>query len=275
MSCSIVRGSEESWRDEFFLRYDVSVIDSHCHLADKAFDADRDAVIERAFAAGVTAMVAVADSLPEAEKCLQLAKAYDRIVATVGVHPHHAKDWKQGDLEVMKAMLANANAVGEIGLDYHYDFSPRDTQRDVFRAQLTLAKELHLPAVVHCREAIADVRAIVEEVDAGPFVLHCCTEKWTDVEWILERGSLLSFTGLATFPKSTDIHETIRNCPIESMMVETDAPYLAPIPHRGQRCEPMHVIDTARFVAAEKGVSLGQFGQIVDRTTVAFFGMRA
>ena len=249
------------------------MIDSHCHLADKAFDADRDAVITRAFALGVSRLVTIADSLPEAEKCKIIASRDGRISYTVGVHPHHAKDWKDSDAATMKALLDGAVAVGEIGLDYHYDFSPRDAQKHAFREQLLIAKELGLPAVVHCREAIADVRAIVEEVDAGPFVLHCCTEKWDDVEWILERGSLLSFTGIATFPKSTDIHETVRNCPLESMMIETDAPYLAPIPHRGTRCEPAFVVDTARFIAKVKGVSYEQFEQIVDETTMAFFGL--
>lgn len=259
-----------------FLRYDSCVIDSHCHLADTAFDPDRMQVIARAKNAGVTAMVTIADDLQEAEKCLELAKKYDHIVATVGVHPHHAKDWKTGDIDTMKMMIASsqkAKAVGEVGLDYHYDFSPREKQQAVFREQLFLAKELGLPAVVHCREAIADVRRVIEEVDAGPFVLHCCTEAWADVEWVLERGSLLSFTGIATFPTSTVIQETIRNCPLESMMVETDAPYLAPIPHRGKRCEPAYVLDTARFIAAEKGVSFEQFNQITTQTTVAFFGL--
>lgn len=248
------------------------MIDSHCHLADKAFDNDRDAVIVRAFDAGISRMVTIADSLPEAEKCVSIAAADARISFTVGVHPHHAKDWKNGDAATMKTLLEGAVAVGEIGLDYHYDFSPRDAQKKVFREQLLIAKELGLPTVVHCREAIADVRAIIEEVDAGPFVVHCCTEKWSDVEWVLERGSLLSFTGIATFPKSTDILETVRNCPIGSMMVETDAPYLAPIPHRGTRCEPAFVVDTARFIAREKGVSLEQFEHVVDATTRAFFG---
>lgn len=249
------------------------MIDSHCHLADKAFDPDRMQVIARAKNAGVKAMVTIADDLQEAEKCLELAEKYDYVFATVGVHPHNAKEWKPGDIDTMKTMLAGAKAVGEIGLDYHYDFSPHDIQKEVFRAQLILAKEMNLPAVVHCREAIVDVRAIVEEIDAGPFVLHCCSEKWDDVEWILERGSFLSFTGIATFPKSVDIQETVRNCPLESMMVETDAPYLAPIPHRGKRCEPAHVLDTARFIAAEKGVSFQQFDQVTTQTTVAFFGL--
>lgn len=252
------------------------MIDSHCHLADKAFEPDRMQVIARAKNAGVRAFVTIADTLREGEKCLELSAKYDDLYCTVGVHPHHAKDWTEGDIQTLRAMLGSSHkvkAVGEIGLDYHYDFSPKDAQHAAFRAQLTLAKELGLPSVVHCREAIADVRMIVEEVDAGPFVLHCCTEKWEDVEWILERGSLLSFTGIATFPNSVDVQETIRNCPLESMMVETDAPYLAPIPHRGKRCEPAYVMDTARFVAAEKGLSLPQFEQVTTETTVAFFGL--
>jgi TatD DNase family protein len=244
-------------------------------LADKAFDPDRMQVIARAKNAGVSAMVTIGDTIQESEKCLQLAEKYDDLYFTAGVHPHHAKDWNDGDADRLKALLAHpkAKAVGEIGLDYHYDFSPRESQKYVFRAQLMLAKERGLPAVVHCREAIADVRAIVEEVDAGPFVLHCCTEKWDDVEWILERGSLLSFTGIATFPNSLDVQETARNCPLGSMMVETDAPYLAPMPHRGKRCEPAYVVQTARFLAAEKGMSLEQFDPVVHATTVAFFGL--
>lgn len=251
------------------------MIDSHCHLADKAFDPDRMQAIARAKNAGVSAMVTIGDTIQESEKCLQLAEKYDDLYFTAGVHPHHAKDWSDSDADRLRALLAHpkAKAVGEIGLDYHYDFSPHEVQKTVFRAQLMLAKELGLPAVVHCREAVADVRAIVEEVDAGQFVLHCCTEKWDDVEWILERGSLLSFTGIVTFPSSLDVQETARNCPLESMMVETDAPYLAPIPHRGKRCEPAYVVQTARFLAAEKGMSLEQFDPVVHATTTAFFGL--
>lgn len=252
------------------------MIDSHCHLADAQFDVDRDAVIRRAAEAGVARMVAIADSLPEGEKCAALAKEYDAVFCTVGVHPHHAKDWKPDDREQLKTMLdgsAKCVAVGEIGLDYHYDFSPRDAQREAFCAQLRLAKERNLPAVVHCREAIADVRTIIEEIDAGPIVLHCCAERWEDVAWVVERGSLLSFTGIATFPKSDVIRETIRRCPIESMMVETDAPYLAPIPHRGKRCEPAHVMDVARFLAGEKGIELEEFDRRTTKTAGAFFGL--
>ena len=254
----------------------TSMIDSHCHLADKAFDPDRMQVIARATNAGVTTMIAIADDLAEGGKCIDLTAKYDQIFCTVGVHPHSAKGWLEGDLERLRALLTSSpkvKAVGEIGLDYHYDFSPKEAQHAIFREQLLLAKELHLPAVVHCREAIADVRSIIEEVDAGPFVLHCCTEKWDDVAWVLDRGSLLSFTGIATFPTSEVVQETLRNCPLESLMVETDAPYLAPQSHRGKRCEPAFVMETARFIAAEKGISLPQFEQVTTRTTVAFFGL--
>lgn len=252
------------------------MIDTHCHLADKAFDADREVVLQRAREVGVSHMIVIADSLDEGEKCLVIAAAHDDVSCTIGVHPHRAKDWRTSDDERLRMMLRSSKkvvAVGEIGLDYHYDYSPRDVQQEVFRTQLVIAKELELPAVVHCREAIADVRRIIEDVDAGPFVLHCCTEAWDDVAWIVERGSMLSFTGIATFPKSTVIHETIRNCPLTSLMVETDAPYLAPIPHRGSRCESMHVVDTARFVADLQGLSLAQFDPVVTKTAVAFFGL--
>lgn len=252
------------------------MIDTHCHLTDAAFDADRHEVIERARAAGVSPIIAMAASLEEGEKCLRLCADYEHLYCSIGLHPHEAKEWKPEDRERMRTLLQaspTVKAVGEIGLDYHYDYSPRETQRAVFREQLLIAKELHLPAVIHCREAIADVRAVIEEVDAGPFVVHCCSEKWDDVAWVLERGSFLSFTGIATFPKSEDIRETIRNCPLESLMVETDAPYLAPIPHRGKRCEPAFVVDTAKFIATEKGISYEQFDQVTTKTTVAFFGL--
>lgn len=258
------------------LCHNAPVIDSHCHLAAEQFDADRAEVIARARSAGLTAMVTIADSFAEGERCLEIAAENDDIFCAVGLHPHHAKDWSEGDGEHLKAMIASSSkvrAVGEIGLDYHYDFSPRDVQKKAFLEQLLIAKELHLPAVIHCREAIADVRAIIEESGIEWFVIHCCTERWEDVAWVFECGGILSFTGIATFPKSTDIHETIRNCPLESMMVETDAPFLAPIPHRGKRCEPAYVVDTARFVAGIKGLSLEQFDAVVTKTTMAFFGL--
>lgn len=264
------------------------MIDSHCHLADRQFDIDRDDVVLRAIDAGVEQIIVIADHLPEAERCAELAIQYERVSWTAGVHPHYAQEWSEGDGERLKTMLSAAKkcrAVGEIGLDYHYPSaplgagsredvfytSPRDVQRAVFREQLLCAKEAKVPAVVHCRQAIADVRSIIEEVDAGPFVLHCCTEAWDDVAWIVDRGSLLSFTGIATFPKSDTIRETIRRCPVSAMMVETDAPYLAPIPYRGKRCEPAYVMEVARCIAAEKGMDIDAFDRQTTETATAFF----
>jgi TatD DNase family protein len=230
------------------------MIDSHCHLADKQFDSDLEEVIARAKEAGVTRMVTIADSLPEAEKCVELAEKYPELYCSVGVHPHHAKDWKRGDGQVLKDRVSGSKrvrAIGEIGLDYHYDHSPRSVQRGVFLEQLTLSRELALPAVVHCREAIADVKTIVKEVEPLQFVLHCCTEKWEDVQ----------------------CREVIKQCPLEQMMIETDAPYLAPGKHRGKRNEPAFVGQVAELIAEIKDLPQAEVNARIEQNTVEFFGL--
>ena len=252
------------------------MIDSHCHLADAQFDDDLDAVLQRAREAGVTHMVTIADSISEGEKCIEIAEKYPHIFCTIGVHPHHAKDWQKGDGDRIRALISSskkAKAVGEIGLDYHYNHSPQGVQRAVFLEQLTLARELSLPAVVHCREAMKDLRTIIEEVEPLQLVIHCCTEKWEDVSWLVTLGHYLSFTGIATYPKSDDIRETIKNCPIEQMMIETDSPYLAPVPHRGKRNEPAFVAEVLKCVAEIKGVSVEEADRILTANTIAFFGL--
>lgn len=221
-------------------------------------------------------MVTIADSLDEAKHCVQLAEKHAEIFCTVGVHPHHAKDWKRGDGDIIKEMVSGSQKVrgiGEIGLDYHYDHSPRGVQRAVFLEQLTLSRELGLPAAVHCREAITDVKAIVLEVEPLQLVLHCCTEKWEDVEWLVNLGHVLSFTGIATYPKSTEIRDTIKHCPLERMMIETDSPYLAPIPHRGKRNEPSYVVEVARSIAEIKHISLEEVDAATTKNAVEFFGL--
>ena len=253
------------------------MIDSHCHLADTQFDADLDAVLDRAGKAGVTHMITIADTIPEAEKCLQIAKKYEQVFCTVGVHPHEAKAWHKGDGDRLRTMVASSKkvkAIGEIGLDYHYDHSPRSDQRAVFLEQLSLAHELSMPVVVHCREAVADIRTIVEEVEPLQLVIHCCTEKWDDVSWAVERGYYLSFTGIATYPKSTDIHHTIKQCPLRQLMIETDSPYLAPIPHRGKRNEPAFVAEVLKCVAKIKGADVEEVDRVTTKNTVEFFGLR-
>ncbi|MBI3619074.1 TatD family hydrolase [Candidatus Peregrinibacteria bacterium] len=269
------------------------MIDSHCHLAHAKFDADREEVIARAVAAGVTRMVCIADSLAEAEKCVALSKDHPEIFCTVGVHPHGAKDWsfdaapssaielrqgRQDDISRARLMTLVASsqkvrAIGEIGLDFHYDFSPRAIQREVFRLQLTLAKELNLPAVIHNRESIEDLTAIIEEVDPPRFVLHCCTEPWENVRNLVDRGGLLSFTCIATYPNAEVIRETIRQCPLSQMMIETDAPYLVPVPHRGKRNEPAFVVEVAKKIAEIKGVDFEEVDRVTSENANQFFDL--
>lgn len=227
-------------------------------------------------------MITIADSLEEAERGLQLALKYEQIFCTIGVHPHHAKDWKTGDEERLRELVQSSprvHAIGEIGLDYHYDFSPREVQREVFRMQLVLARELDVPSVIHCREALEEVWIIVDDVRPPPLVLHCCTEEFSAVERFLERGDCLSFTGIITYPQAHAVQETVRRCPLNRLMVETDAPYLPPEAlrlkrGRAARNEPAFVIEVAKTVAAIKGLSLGAVDEATTRNAVEFFGVR-
>lgn len=252
------------------------MIDSHCHLADPKFTDDLPLVLKRAEEAGVERMITIADSMPESEKCLELAKKYDQIFCTVGVHPHNAKDWKPADVQTLESLVASSKkvrAIGEIGLDYHYDFSSPEQQGPVFASQVALAHRLHLPMVIHCREAVEDIWAVVREYADIKLVIHCCTEKWEDVERFVDNGWLLSFTGIATFPASTDIRETIAQCPLNQMMIETDSPYLAPIPYRGKRNEPAYVTEVAKCIAQIKKLSMKEVDEATTKNAVEFFSL--
>lgn len=252
------------------------MIDSHCHLADAQFTHDLAGVLDRAKRAGLSACVSIGDDLKESHRCIELARQHPQLFATVGIHPHNAKNWQDGDDERIRELVRSSPkvvAVGEIGLDYHYDNSPRDMQRDVFGTQLMLAKELNLPAVVHCREAIEDVRKIIDEVAPPKLVIHCCTENWEDVKPLVEKGYHLSFTGIATYPTAVEIRKTIEHCPLEQLMIETDAPYLAPVPYRGTRNEPAHVAEIAKLVAKIKNIGLAEVDHVTTQTTLAFFGL--
>lgn len=253
------------------------MIDSHCHLTAPQFEADLDAVIARATAANVSPLITISDDMSDLEKCFQLAQKYEQIFYTVGVHPHHASSVDL-DADLKKICEAAAGekcrGIGEIGLDYHSMNSPKDVQQRVFEVQLALATALHLPAVVHCREAVRDVWTTVQRVGIKQLVIHCCTERWEDVEQFVRSGFLLSFTGILTYPKSSDIRETVRQCPLSQLMIETDAPFLAPVPYRGKRCEPAYVVDIARAVAEIKGVSVEEVDRVTTGNAVQFFGLR-
>jgi TatD DNase family protein len=238
------------------------VIDSHCHLDDERFNADRDAVIERALAAGVETMVSIgtADGPPDLEAAIRLADRYACVYATVGVHPHDAAKATPETLRHLEQLLRHPKVVGlgEIGLDYHYDNSPRDVQRAVFRDQIAIARDAGRPIIIHTREAWEDTFSILDEhwAPAGlPGVMHCFTGGPREAGICLRLGFSISFAGIVTFPKSVEIHQAAGMVPSDRLLVETDAPYLAPIPHRGKRNEPAYVVETARRVAALRGES--------------------
>ena len=237
------------------------LIDSHCHLDSTDFDADRDEVIQRARDAGVGTMVAV--------DCVDYADRYDGFYATAGVHPHEAS---KADFKRIEEACKNPKviAIGEIGLDYHYDFSPRDVQKGVFIEQLQLAKEHGLPVMIHTREAWDDTLAILKEHWAPaslPGIMHSFTGGPAEARASLEMGFYLSFSGIVTFPKALDIQQAAREAPRDRILVETDAPYLAPVPNRGKRNEPSFVLHTARKVAALRGES---FEDVAAATTANF-----
>jgi TatD DNase family protein len=245
-----------------------SFIDSHCHLADPAFDADCDDVIARARAAGAGALVCIGESIAAAARARAIAGRHPGFIwHTAGVHPHDAADFDPaGDVDALRAEAAQgAVAMGECGLDYHYDHSPRDLQRRAFAAQLALAKELGLPVVVHTREAADDTAAMVREAGAAGVVgiMHCFAGPPALAEVAIEAGWYLSFSGIITFKKFAD-DALLRLAPADRLLVESDAPYLAPVPFRGKRNEPSYVSHTVSKLAQVRGLSADRLGDVVS-----------
>lgn len=235
------------------------MIDSHCHLDGPKFDADRDAVIGRALEAGVEAMVSIGtgDGPPDLEAGIRMAERYECVWASVGVHPHDAAKVDDRTIMSLEALLRHPKvmALGEMGLDYHYDFSPRDRQRAVFTDQLDVANRHGLPIVIHTREAWEDTFALLEaywKPDAGG-IMHCFSGGPAEAERSVAMGFHISFAGIVTYPKATAVQAAAKSVPLDRLLIETDAPYLAPVPHRGRRNEPAFVAETARQLAELRG----------------------
>ncbi len=234
--------------------------DSHCHLDDKRFADDLDTVIERALAAGVTRILTIGtgDGPPGIDCAVRVAERYPQVLASIGVHPHDAAKATPQTFDDLRALAAHQKVVafGEIGLDYHYDFSPREAQREVFSTQLKLARELKLPIIIHTREAWDDTMAVVREtpLTAGG-IMHCFSGDSVQAEEALALGFHLSFGGVITFKTAEAMREAARIVPDERLLIETDAPYLAPIPHRGKRNEPAFMTETARRLAEVRGTT--------------------
>jgi TatD DNase family protein len=229
------------------------LVDSHCHLDDEKFDPDRAQVIERAFAAGVETMMAIGTG-GELDVAIQQAERYPFIYATIGVHPHDASKATPDTFARLRDLAGHPKvlAIGEIGLDYHYDFSPRDVQRSVFERQLEIAAEFHKPIVIHTREAWDDTLAQVPSLPNGG-IMHCFTGDAAQARQALDLGFHLSFGGVLTFPKAESLREAAKITPEDRLLVETDCPYLAPVPYRGKRNEPAFVVATARRLAEVRG----------------------
>lgn len=241
------------------------MIDSHCHLADETFAADLDAVVARARAAGVARALVVleAGNAGEAAQATRLEQLWPEVRFSIGAHPHQAHLFSD-DPDRATALVGqqwtetpSARAVGEIGLDYHYDFSPRDAQQAVFRGQLRLALELNKPVIIHSREADADTIAIVQEEGRGEIrgVLHCFTGTPALARAGLDLGLYVSLAGIITFPKARELRETVRAVPVDRLLAETDSPFLAPVPHRGKRNEPANVARVVETLAELHGMT--------------------
>jgi len=244
------------------------LIDSHCHLDDPKYGADLEAVLDRAAQAGVTRMLSIGtgDGPPELDRAVRLAEKYPQIYATVGVHPHDAARVTPQSLDDLRALAANRKvlAIGEIGLDYHYDFSPREFQRDVFIEQMKLADAMRLPIIIHTREAWDDTISLLREHWKGEGIMHCFTGDAAQAREALDLNLHLAFGGVLTFRTADQVREAARITPDDRLLIETDAPYLAPIPWRGKRNEPSFLAETARRLAEVRGVKVEHVARVTN-----------
>jgi TatD DNase family protein len=253
------------------------LVDSHCHLDFPDFAAELDAVVGRAEAAGVTRMVTISTRVRRHAEILAIAERFPNVTCSVGTHPHHAHEELHitADDLITRASHPKVVAIGEAGLDYHYDNSPRDAQSQGFRTHIAAARATKLPLVIHTREADEDTAQILDdEMGKGPFpaVLHCYTGGAELARRAIALGCYIGFTGIVTFKNSASLREIAKSLPADRFLVETDAPYLAPNPHRGKRNEPAYVTEVAKLLAEVRGVS---FEEICRQTTENFFRLFA
>jgi TatD DNase family protein len=252
----------------------MELIDSHAHIDDAQFAEDREAMLARARAAGITTLLAIGNG-PGPEKldaALPFAEKHDWIYTTVGIHPHEAKDATREHMDELAKLARHPKVIawGEIGLDYFYDHSPRETQEKVFREQMELAAQAKLPIVIHCRDAWADCLKIMEEIwrpTGLGGILHCFTGTLEDALRGVEMGFLISFAGNSTYPKTQNLRDVAKALPLENILIETDCPYLAPQPYRGKRNEPAYVAEVARTLASVRDLPADKFAA---RTTGNF-----
>ncbi|MBI5380027.1 MAG: TatD family hydrolase [Nitrospirae bacterium] len=258
------------------------LIDTHAHLDMEAYAADREVVLRRARAAGVVAILTIGTDEASSRQAVALAErdtdrgeAFPRLYATVGVHPHEAKEARASTWEALLKLSRHPRVVawGEVGLDYHYDHSPREAQRAVFREQIRLARARELPLVVHQREAEEETLRILKDegAEAAGGVFHCYTADAEYARAVLDLGFFISFAGVVTFRNSEGLREVARLAPLDRILVETDAPYLAPVPHRGKRNEPAYVRLVAERVAGARGMALEELARATTENARRLF----
>lgn len=257
-------------------------VDSHAHIDGHEFDADRDEIIQRAHAAGVSAILNVGTGDPHSdafERAIELGRLHSSIYTAIGTHPHDARLYDDQAEEKTKVLIQNGERVvawGEIGLDFHYDNSPRHVQVDVFKRQLRAASELNLPVIIHTREAENETIDILKNDYDGADrrgVFHCFSGSEELAKRALEIGFMISFSGIVTFKKADELRNIARQVPLDRLLIETDCPYLTPVPYRGKRNEPAYVVEVARCLAGLHGLEVEELGHVTTENFMRFFNL--
>ena len=252
--------------------------DTHAHLDDFKFREDQDQVIARAREAGLELIVNVGYNVASARRTVQLTKEYDFIYGTVGMHPHDAKDLDGDSLRELRKLAAEPKivAIGEIGLDYYYDHSPRDVQQRVFRRMIDLAREVKLPIVIHDRDAHEDIFRILKEEDAAEVggIFHCYSGSWPLAKEAVEMGFYISIAGPVTFHNAKKVVEVVKEVPLEWLLIETDSPYLAPVPYRGKRNELAYMVKVAEMIAQIKGLDVEKVARVTTENGKRAFNIK-
>lgn len=253
----------------------MKFIDSHSHLILEHFNNDREDVIEQAFSNDITHIIQSCDNLEEIKSNLILSKKYKDMYSSVGVHPHEAKTWTNSSRDEIIAYSKEEKviAIGETGLDYYYNLSPKETQLFVFREQVKIAKEVSLPLIIHTRDAFDETLEILKEEKADNGVFHCYTGNLEYAKKAIDIGFYISFSGIVTFKNALEIKEAAKRIPIERLLIETDCPFLTPIPHRGKRNEPLFVKHVAEEIAKIREISVEEVGKITSENTKKLFGI--
>ena len=252
------------------------LFDSHTHMNDEYFDEDRHEAIERARLSDISIMMNVGSSIKSSKECIELSEQYDFSYACVGVHPHSAKDWDENSESQLIEMLNHPKvmAIGEIGLDYYYDFSPKEAQKDVFIKQMEIAKRLSKKVVIHSRDAMNDTLEILKMFPEVKGVFHCYSGSLESAKIIVDMGYMLSFTGVITYKNAVKSLDVIKWAPLDMLMAETDAPYLTPVPFRGKRNETSYVKYVVEKMAEVKGLSYEEMAKITYMNGINFFNIK-